>query len=59
MYVNLTDRTLKTKMVNILCLEENSAYVLEAEDNANYHNNYCSYMLFMSSEIEKQNHFKF
>ena len=59
MYVSLTDRTLKTTMVNILCFEENSAYVLEAEDNASDHNNYCLYMLFTSSEIEKQNRFKF
>jgi len=59
MYVSLTNRTLKTKMVNILCFEESSAYVLEAEDNANYHSNYCLYMLFTSSKIEKQNSFKF
>lgn len=59
MYVSLTDRTLETKMVKVLCFEENSAYVLGAEDNANDHNNYCFYMLFTSSEIEKQNSFKF
>jgi hypothetical protein len=46
-------------MVNILCFEENSAYVLEVEDNASDCKNYCLYMLFQSSEIEKQNRLKF
>jgi len=59
MYVSLIDRTLKTKMVKILCFEENSACVLEAEDNANDGNNYCLYMLFTSNEIAKQNTFRF
>jgi len=46
-------------MVKILCFEENSACVLEAEDNANDGNNYCLYMLFTSNEIAKQNTFRF
>ena len=54
MCVSLTDRILKIKMVNILCFEENSAYILEAEDNASDHSNYCLYMLFTSSEIEEK-----
>jgi hypothetical protein len=41
-------------MVNILCFEENSAHILEAEDNASDHSNYCLYVLFTSSEIEKK-----
>jgi len=49
-YVSLTDRTLETKIVNVLCFEENSA---------TDHNNYCLYMLLTNSEIEKQNSFKF